>query len=52
MVPFIIFFSWIVAVGPVYNEGGDVAIEQKGFKAAVTQAWKNREPVDYSKMND
>lgn len=34
------------------NEGGDKAIEAKGFKEATKAAIHSSAPVDYSKMND
>lgn len=33
-------------------EGGREAIEEKGIKASIEQAIKEREPLDYSKLND
>lgn len=51
-VPFFIFAIWIAAIGPGHNEGGFDAIEAKGLKAALEQAWEEREPLDYSKLND
>lgn len=51
-VQFLIFAAIIGVAGPGHNEGGFQAIQDKGVKAAFEQAWDEREPLDYSKMND
>lgn len=51
-VKFLIVSTFIVLAGPIENEGGREAIEEKGFKPAVEQAVKDRQAVDYSKLND
>lgn len=47
-----LFFATLITAGAVENEGGREAIQEKGFKAAVQDAWDQREPVDYTKLND
>lgn len=42
----------IFAAGPLHNEGGAQAIEEKGTKAAIETAVAERQPLDYSKLND
>jgi len=42
-VQFLIFSSMIAVAGPAYNEGGIQAIQDKGFKEAVSEAWDQRE---------
>lgn len=52
MLPFIIFASAIFIAGPIENEGGRQAIQDKGLKVAAEQAWADRETFDYSKLNN
>lgn len=47
-VGFFIATLWVVALGPIYNEGGDKAIQDKGFKPAVHQALSE---ADVSKLH-
>jgi len=42
----------IFTAGPLHNEGGAQAIEEKGTKVAIETAVANRQPLDYSKLND
>lgn len=48
--PFFIFTCWIVAIGPGHIEGGFKAIDDKGLKPALEQAWKERESYDSSSL--
>ena len=48
---FLIAVSMISVVGPGHIEGGFDAIAEKGPKAALVQAYEERQPFDYSKMN-
>lgn len=34
-----------------HNEGIVTGIEQNGFKETASIVWEQREPVDYSKLN-
>ena len=43
MVQFIIFAGIILVAGPGHNEGGFQAIKDKGVKAALSQAWEERD---------
>lgn len=50
----VIFMCAMMAIGvtgPGYIEGGFDAINEKGTKEALSTAWKEREPLDYSKLN-
>lgn len=42
----------IVVAGPIHNEGGAEAIKEKGVKSAAITALDERQPLDYSKLND
>lgn len=44
--------TMIIGTGAAHKEGGFEAIAEKGEKAAIVQAVKEREDFDYSKMND
>lgn len=49
---FALFLATIGGFLCAYNEGIVTGIEQDGFKATMSQEWAEREPVDYTKMND
>lgn len=51
-VKFLIFSTFLILAGPIENEGGREAINEKGFKEAVSNAWDEKQPLDYSKLND
>ncbi len=50
--PFWIFVGIIATAGPGHIEGGFQAIEDKGAKAAIVQAWDEREALDYGSLNN
>lgn len=51
-VKFLIIATGIIIGGPIYNEDGGEALKNKGFEKSIKAAWAEREPLDYSKLND
>ena len=51
-VQFLIMAGIIFTAGPIHNEGGAAAIQDKGLKDAALTAVDERDPLDYSKLND
>lgn len=51
-VQFLIVATVIIIGGPIENEGGRQAVMEKGFEQSAKQAWRERKPVDYSKLNN
>ena len=46
-VPFLIWTMVIFTVGPLHNEGGAQAIQDKGIKQATVDAWHERDAAKH-----